>query len=322
MVFTHSAFVYAGDSAYASTLSAFVRDGLERDEAVAVAAGPGRIDLLRDTLAGDARAVRFLPADEWYVRPSRTIAGWAQILRAAAAGGRPDARLVGEIPYAGTPETWIRFEAALNRSLAELNGHLLCPYDRQGLPAAVIATAGRTHPRLHDGNWLDSTGYEQPEQVLAATPEPLWPVTGQPLVAVRERATAEGWLPADRAEVLALAVTELATNGVRHGGERRELRIWVLADAVVGEVSDDGAAPLQPLAGYLLPDPGRAGGMGLWLIQQLCDSLAVYRGDGFTCARFAVRRGAPRSSRFDQSEAGRVDAGEDGGDVRDAATVP
>src|SRR3712207_8214456 len=36
VVFTHSAFLYDDDSAYASTLSAFVRDGLERDEAVAV----------------------------------------------------------------------------------------------------------------------------------------------------------------------------------------------------------------------------------------------------------------------------------------------
>jgi len=333
VVFTHSAFLHAGDSAYASTVSAFVREGLERDEAVAVAAGPGRIGLLRDTLAADARAVRFLPADQWYVRPARTIAGWAQILRAAVAQGRPRARLVGEIPYADMPDTWVRFEAALNRSLAELDGHLLCPYDRSALPAAVIAAAGRTHPRLHDGGWLDNAGYEQPESVLEATPEPLWPVTGEPLVsvpvtdsvpglrtAVRERATAEGWLTADRADLLALAITELATNGIRHGGRSRELRIWVLPDAVVGEISDDGAATLQPLSGYLLPDPTTAGGMGLWLVQQLCDSLAVYRLDGCTYARFAVRR-SRRSAGLDESELGRADAGEDGGDVRDAAAV-
>lgn len=335
MAFTHSAFLYAGDSAYASMVSAFVRGGLERDEAVAVAAAPSRIALLRDSLAGDARAVRFLPAHEWYVRPVRTIAGWAQILRAAAAGGRPHTRLVGEIPYADMPETWVRFEAALNRSLAALNGHLLCPYDRRALPAAVLSAAKRTHPRLHDGGWLDNTGYEQPEHVLEATPEPLWPVTGEPLVAVpitdsvarlrsavRERATADGWLPPDRAELLSLAITELATNGVRHGGANRELRLWVLPGAVVGEITDDGAAPLRPLAGYLLPDPGTAGGMGLWLVQQLCDSLAVYRGDGFTCARFAVRRPrTPESASLDEAERGSLDAGEDGGDIRDAATV-
>ena len=336
MVFTHSAFLYAGDSAYASTLSSFVRDGLERDEAVAVAAAPNRIALLRDTLSGDARAVQFLSAEEWYVRPARTIAGWARILRTAATGGRPYARLVGEIPYADTPGTWVRFEAALNRSLAELNGHLLCPYDRTGLPPAVLAAAGRTHPRLHDGGWLDSAAYEPPERVLEVTPEPLWPVTGEPLVAVpitdsvaglraavRERATADGWLPPDRAELLSLAVTELATNGIRHGGRSRELRIWVLSDAVVGEITDDGMAPLEPLAGYLLPDPGTAGGMGLWLVQQLCDALAVYRGDGFTCARFAVRRSfsTRASAGLDEAERGGADAGEDGGDVR-AAAVP
>ncbi|MGA5301942.1 anti-sigma factor RsbA family regulatory protein [Nucisporomicrobium flavum] len=303
MVFTHSAFLYDGDSAYASTLSGFVRDGLERGEAVAVAAPPSRLELLRDTLAGDAKVVRFLPADEWYVRPVRTIAGWARILRSAADDGRPYTRLIGEIPYADGTDSWVRFEAALNRSLAELHGHLLCPYDRSRLPTTVLAAAGRTHPRLHDGDWRDSAGYEAPEQFLTVTPEPLWPVTGNPLltvpiaqtvaelrVAMRQRASAEGWLPPDRAELLALAVSELATNGIRHGGERRELRIWVLDDAVVGEIIDDGPGTPQPLAGYLLPDPSTVGGMGLWLVQQLCDSLSIHRDGGFTYARFAVRR--------------------------------
>ncbi|MEV4707285.1 anti-sigma factor RsbA family regulatory protein [Actinoplanes sp. NPDC049316] len=309
MVFTHSAFLYDGDATYASTLSGFVRDGLERGEAVAVAAPPSRLGLLRDTLADDAKAVRFLPADEWYVRPVRTIAGWASILRSAAEDGRPYTRLIGEIPYADRPDSWVRFEAALNRSLAELHGHLLCPYDRSHLPTAVLAAAGRTHPRLHDGDWRDSAGYESPEQVLTLTREPPWPVSGDPLVAlpiaetvaelraaVRRRAADEGWLPADRAELLALAVSELATNGIRHGGERRELRIWVLSDAVVGEIVDDGPGSPQPLAGYLLPDPTTVGGMGLWLIQQLCDSLSIHRDDGFTYARFAVRRTAPTAS--------------------------
>ncbi|MEV4641520.1 anti-sigma factor RsbA family regulatory protein [Actinoplanes sp. NPDC049548] len=302
MVFTHSAFLYDTDAAYAATLCGFVRDGLERGEVVAVAAGPEGIGLLRDALAEHAGSVRFLPAHEWYVRPVRTIAGWAQILRSAAADGSPFVRLVGQIPFADPYDPWLRFESALNRSLAELNGHLVCPYDRRVLPTALVTTAIRTHPRLHDGDWHDSTGYESPETFLAGLPEAPWPVDGEPVLAVpiagavaglralvRQRATAEDWLSPDRVDSLVLTVSELATNGIRYGGTSRELCVWVTADAVVGEVTDDGAGP-GPLAGYLPPRPGKPGGMGLWLVQQLCDSLTIHQGDGLNRVRFALRR--------------------------------
>lgn len=304
MVFTHSAFLYDADSAYATTLGDFVRDGLERGEVVAVAAGPRGIGLLRDALADHAGSVRFLPAEEWYVRPVRTIAGWARILRAAAAGGSPFVRLIGQIPYAGPYDPWLRFESALNRSLAELNGHLLCPYDRRVLPTALVTAAIRTHPRVHDGDWRDSATYESPEVFLTGLPEPFWPVAGEPVLAapiddavaglrarIREAAAAGEWLPPDRVQTLVLAISEIATNGIRHGGSHRELRIWVTADAVVGEVTDDGTPGPGPLAGYLPPRPGEVGGMGLWLVQQLCDSLAIHQGDGVTRVRFALLRG-------------------------------
>jgi anti-sigma regulatory factor (Ser/Thr protein kinase) len=298
--FTHSAFLYDSDAAYAVTVAAFLRDGLARGEAVAVATNPERTILLRDALGDDATEVRFLPADEWYVRPVRTIAGWARLLRAASASGRPFTRLVGDTPVGHGHESWVRFESAVNRSLAGLPGHLLCPYGRGSLPADLV---GRTHPRLHDGGWLDSAGYESPEQLLHDLPEPPYPVPGEPLMAVpvvtvaalraeiRERAHAEGWLPPDRIDSLVLALSELATNGIRHGGARCELRVWLTEDAVICEVTDDGTVPPGPLAGYLPPRPGVLGGMGLWLVHQLCDAMALYSADGLTRARFALRRG-------------------------------
>jgi anti-sigma regulatory factor (Ser/Thr protein kinase) len=301
--FTHSAFLYDTDTAYGTTLAAFVRDGLARDESVAVAANARHTGLLRDALAGDAAEVRFLAAEEWYVRPVRTIAGWSQLLRAAAANGRPYMRLVGHTPLAHGARTWVRFESALNRSLAGLRGHLLCPYDRSALPPEAIRTAARTHPLLYDGDCRDSAGYEAPERLLSELPEPPYPVTGVPVIAVpvrdtvadlralvRARAAAEGWLPPDRMESLLLALSELATNGIRHGGEQRELRVWLTDDAVVCEVTDDGPVPPSPLAGYLPPRAGGIGGMGLWLVQQLCDAMAIRSVDGLTHARFALRR--------------------------------
>jgi anti-sigma regulatory factor (Ser/Thr protein kinase) len=305
--FLHSAFFYDTDDAYSTALAAFVREGLAQDEAVAVVSGRDHTGLLRDALGEDATEVRFLPAEDWYVRPVRTIAGWAHLLKATTASGRSGTRLVGHAPFTQGLQSWVRFESALNRSLDGLPGHLLCPYDRGALPDDAVLAAGRTHPRLHDGgDWVDSTGYESPEQLLIEVPEPPYPVAGEPIIAVpvteavadlraqvRGRADAEGWLSPDRVENLVLALTEVATNGVRHGGEHRELRVWLTDTAVVCEVTDDGRVPPGPLAGYLPPRPGMIGGMGLWLVQQLCDAMAIHSVDGVTRARFALRRDLP-----------------------------
>jgi anti-sigma regulatory factor (Ser/Thr protein kinase) len=139
--------------------------------------------------------------------------------------------------------------------------------------------------------------------LLAELPEQPYPVDGEPVFAVpvkdtvadlraevRARARAEGWLPPDRVENLLLALSEVATNGIRHGGEQRELRIWLTDDAVVCEVTDNGPVPPGPLAGYLPPRSGVIGGMGLWLVQQLADAMAIRSVDGLTRARFALRR--------------------------------
>jgi anti-sigma regulatory factor (Ser/Thr protein kinase) len=302
--FEHSAFLYDTDDAYTAVLVPFLREGLGQGERVAVATSRERIDLLREALDGDAAAVTFLPDDEWYVRPVRTIAGWARMLTGSARRS-PYTRLVGQVRF-GTADqhpAWVRFESALNRSLAGANGHLLCPYDRRDLPPSLVEAARRTHPVLCDGQWFDSDGFLPPERLLAQVPEPAYPVSGDPVVVlpvadtvsglrnhVRSRARAEGWLSADRLEDLVLALSEVATNCVRHGAGHRELKVWVTVDAVVCEVTDEGTHPPDPLAGYLPPEPGAIGGMGLWLSYQVCDSLAIDSSQGVTRARFAVRR--------------------------------
>jgi anti-sigma regulatory factor (Ser/Thr protein kinase) len=295
--FAHSAFLYESDAAYAAMLVPFLTEGLARDEAVAVAAGPDRIALLRDALGGQAGQVRFLDAREWFVRPVRTIAAWAGLLRAATAEGRASARLVSQAGFDQDP-SWVRFEAAVNASLAGLNGHLLCPYERKR-----SQLAGRTHPVLHDRGWRESAGYQAPEQVLDDLAELPAPIAQRPVLIaavaesvgsirahLRERAAVESWLPSGGLETLVLAVSEIATNGIRHGGAKRELRIWLTASTLIAELTDDGPRPPGPLAGYLPPEPGSIGGMGLWIVHQLCDSLSISSAGGLTRARFTLSR--------------------------------
>ena len=81
---------------------------------------------------------------------------------------------------------------------------------------------------------------------------------------------AEAGLGVSRAADLVLAVHELATNTLRHGGGRGTLRMWREPAALICEVSDAGRID-QPLAGRERPFAGQTGGRGLWLVNQLCD---------------------------------------------------
>ena len=71
-----------------------------------------------------------------------------------------------------------------------------------------------------------------------------------------------------------LAVNEVATNSVRHGGGRGMLRIWQEPDALICEVRDGGRID-DPLAGRRRPGGAQIGGYGLWLANQVCDLVQV-----------------------------------------------
>lgn len=91
-------------------------------------------------------------------------------------------------------------------------------------------------------------------------------------------------------EELVLAVTELAGNTVRHAGGGGHLAIWITAEGVVCEVSDQGGGLQDPLAGLMPPKPNASAGMGLWIARQLSDSFAIGTDDDGTTVRIAVDR--------------------------------
>jgi anti-sigma regulatory factor (Ser/Thr protein kinase) len=71
-----------------------------------------------------------------------------------------------------------------------------------------------------------------------------------------------------------LALSEIATNALVHGGPPVEARVWVGPDRLHAVVSDNGPGP-DPLVGYLPVSPSPGGGIGLRLARQLTDHLAV-----------------------------------------------
>jgi serine/threonine-protein kinase RsbW len=88
-----------------------------------------------------------------------------------------------------------------------------------------------------------------------------------------------------------LAVNEVTSNAVRHGGGKGRLRMWQSLVNLVCEVDDNGAATASAPADLarrtralfnqfsrsdLVNPPANAeGGRGLWLARRLCDTVSI-----------------------------------------------
>ncbi|MET8910606.1 ATP-binding protein [Micromonospora sp. NPDC004551] len=96
-------------------------------------------------------------------------------------------------------------------------------------------------------------------------------------------------LTGERAEDFVLAVHELVTNAVRHGGGSGHLHLRREGDLLVCDVVDHGAGvdapPIRQVSGDM------AGGRGLWLADQLADSLSLRRRADGTTATVSIALG-------------------------------
>jgi anti-sigma regulatory factor (Ser/Thr protein kinase) len=101
--------------------------------------------------------------------------------------------------------------------------------------------------------------------------------------AVRDHAEAAG-LSGDELFDFVLAVQELVTNAVRHGGGRGELRLRRDGATLICDVTDHGRGFPDGLPLTAGPPPvDDTGGRGLWLARQFTDTLMVSDGpDGVT----------------------------------------
>ncbi len=271
------------------------------------------IGALREALGRDARRVRLRDMHVLGRNPARIIPAWASFLArdVAEANGSEPALGTGEPVRPGRgpgeQQECAIHEHLLNRAFdGRAPGRLLCPYDLDALGTEVIEAARRSHAFVcSDGmSWINDgfagagAGWPAHQGSLPAPP-PSAIVREMRFRGARELArlrrfvrsgASEGRLSQRAAEDLVLAVNELATNSLQHGGGRGSCRMWSDGGTLLCEVSDSGHIR-DPLAGMVRADPGQPRGRGLWVVNQLCELVQIRSGEAGTVVRIHARPG-------------------------------
>ncbi|MFH8798697.1 anti-sigma factor RsbA family regulatory protein [Streptomyces sp. NPDC017936] len=300
--FAHPALFYRTAREYTELTVSFVREGLAAGEPVAVAVPGPNLELIRSGLGADARDVLLLDMTEAGRNPGRII---PRVLRAFAdAHPQERVRIVGEPVWAGrSPLEYpacAQHEALINLAFEGRAATILCPYDESRLDPVVLADARTTHPTvIAEGRERASDAYDWPavvdrynEELEPAPDAVVRSFEAEELPGVRHFAVdlaARMGLTGQRLQDVELAVAELTTNSVVHGGGRGTLFLWAEADRVVCEVRDRGRLT-DPLAGRRPPQRGQIGGRGLMLVHYLADLVRVHTSDEGTAVRFYLGR--------------------------------
>jgi anti-sigma regulatory factor (Ser/Thr protein kinase) len=285
--FRHQAFFYAGDDAFLAGTVPFVRRAVEADEPILVAVPEPRLRALKAQLKGETASVQFVDMLALGRNPACIIPAWREFVAAWGGRGRP-LRGIGEPTWDGRSDAELvecqRHESLLNLAFADAEDFwLLCPYDTDALDRDVISEAERSHHAIVEEDLTrPSDSYLEPARATGPfdgeLPPPSQPPTeivfrGDGLrvlrQAVAEEAIAAG-LGLQRASDLVLAINEVATNSLLHGGGTGRLAVWREGETLLCEVRDSGRLQ-DPLIGRSRPTTERADGRGLWLVNQLCD---------------------------------------------------
>jgi anti-sigma regulatory factor (Ser/Thr protein kinase) len=295
----HEAVFYRSESELLDVAVPFLRGGIEAGEPTIVGFGVPHTKLIRDALPG--LPIEFLSGGEMYARPASAIAAYRGLLADHVAAGAQQIRIIGELGPAYFGETWdwwARYESAINELYDEFPLWSMCAYDTMTTPAHVLDDIARTHPNVAEpaGRHTPSVAYVPPESFLtsprpaALDPlqhnDPLIELTDASLNDARravEQANTTSELSRNSVDHVKLAVNEILTNALQHGNPPVVLRYWAAVGRMVVAVTNKGRAPADPFAGLRPAAHAPMGGLGLWLVHQLCDYVRLDSGpDDFT----------------------------------------
>ena len=290
--FAHTAVFYYSEQEYLDSVGTFLSEGLGNGESAWVAIPANRIGPLRDTLSavvGHAAAeVTWADVTELGRNPGRLLA--AELAFVERHSDRP-VRLIAEplwpgraaIEYSGC----MQCEALSNIAFHGSDAMSLCPYDASRLADDVLADARIAHPLVgHGAAQRRSPDYS----INAALDRGNEPLTTSPvavtytvyeaadLSGARQHSSRYGRLlgmSTDRIADLQLIVTELATNGLQHGGGASRLALWEHGGHLVCEARDSGCLA-DPLVGYRPPAKHKPCASGLFVVNALADLVRTH----------------------------------------------
>lgn len=292
--FRHEALLYRGESDFVERVAPFILDGIATGEPTLVMVSSAKINALRERMGGLDGLVEYRDMQTVGANPARIIPAWDEFAVTKAQDGAVRLRGVGEPIWhgrlAGQMEECHWHESLINRAFADVKGFwLICPYDAAALDPSVVDEARTTHPVIIDGDRVVRTA----QDVQDAFPVPTTPLAAQlaqpdrvvaemsfaadTLMELRAIVAVEGaraGLSPERLEDLILAVSEIATNSVTHGGGRGVARVWLDGGDVVCEISDRGVIT-DPLVDRHRPGHDPSSARGLWTANQLCDLVQV-----------------------------------------------
>ena len=297
----HHVLFYASEAEYVDGVLAFLAPAVQRGDPILLAVSEAKAAILCGRLDGSGSEVEVLDIHELGRNPARIIPTMLSTLERHR--GR---RLhhVGEPVWPGrSPEEIqeaIRHETLINLAWPGSTLRVLCPYDTAELDPSVLRDAAATHPWVLRAGAMarneDFGGSEFPDGIDNPLPQPPGDAAAmrfglRDLGAVRalvtERATRAG-LVGDRADDLVIAVNEVATNSIKHGRSDGLLRIWSTARELVCQLEDPGHIT-DPMAGRYRPVAGVNGGLGLWMVNQLCDLVQTRSTPRGTTVRLRTR---------------------------------
>jgi anti-sigma regulatory factor (Ser/Thr protein kinase) len=308
--YQHDALLFDSTDELVDVAVPFLLDGLAAGDAAVIATGAGTAELLRDAVDGNPRVHILERGDVYRARTPTAITTFRRLAEQRAAEGVARVRVVGEVDFGPTERDWVewqRYESVINEALGNWPLWGLCVFDTQRLPEPLLESARRTHPGLTTAQGRrPNPGFVEPAQYLRELPVPPEPLEStaprlaapvvEDFVGLRHAVAAELAsvpAPSDLIEDYLLAVDEMTSNALRHGGPPVGLRLWVGTDRIVCTISDHGTGWDDPFAGYgpAHGDDLSRGGMGLWLARQLCDHVDITADDAGARVRLTVRFG-------------------------------
>ncbi len=295
----HEAAFYGSDEEFVAIVEPFLREGIAAGEPTLVACAARNVALLRDAVSG-LEGISFVPGEQRYQSPGKTIATYRRIFAEFVADGAEQIRVVGDVPHPGVGvpwDSWARYEAAVNHAYNDFPLWGMCPYDTRSTPDFVLDEVRQTHPNVATpAGPIRNGGFEEPRHFLRNRPRAatdpiettlpdaeLFCPTSAEARGLVERVSDHSSLDRETVSDLVLAVSEIVANSIRHGAHPHRIRGWARKQRIIVTVADAGPGPLDPFLGRVEPDVHSPSGRGLWIAHQICSDVVLRANDdGFT----------------------------------------